>query len=844
MRRPPAAPRQARLCVAVACLLCAAAVAADEPDEDEDYFSEPLSADAAGASVAADAGAPADRSGAAPGSGGGKGPRHKELAEEFALRRAELAENTGGEGLSFSRMATPLRRRSSRREEEEAGAGEGVSESDATRFYVPGKTEAKVSKTLGTCLHRVRKRKTAQYYDSMDCFEDAITQFPLNSTWHKRLGTLHLLTGAVGRAVQLYNESVRLLFDMAKYRTSDEALLANGGLQFIRLFNHRDHSSAVEVAKLSAFNYSFRMQLSDAKHLYEGFLLTDEGEAYDDAQLLWTYVETLAAQGQWESIPAVLNRLAALEDHLEGLPPVLLTLRLLSDSADLTARRLLSLPLRNASKETRKAAEAFIKDYCGREDPFAAATLSRSTLIAFALDCLLAQIRRGESKGEGLGGLLRKDAAVLKKDRGGFLQGTPLHFAASLGGTNYGLIDILVRSGVEVDATTRFGHTALHIALAGGHYGAARHLLREHASLAAKDARQLTALEAACRHASWVDRKALARAIGEDPAEDPCDKEDGDALVLHMKQKPRNDYGGWTAGEPAPAVAETLAQVQERPTPVPGDEGDCQIDIRRGDMLGVDLLMDYLLIGRPVLLRGSFPNKLSKKFRKLEFLAELGSMRGRAEPFPNAEYYGASGAQTVRLSDFISATSEELPRTFTEKLPGFDRRKVARDVAPVVPRNHPLQDFTAWEPPFLSFDGFTYNATHEPQLQVGGPGAGTGAAVLTTAAVHIMPFGSRRWFLSPPPHAFASRRHPLEVFRARRGEWRAIREPFQGRSVLECNQRPGDVLIVPRDWSSISINTREVVAYSQSLDLDALWPVYGKGNKKGKKPKKSKADPE
>jgi len=805
-------------------LLVVAAAVGQEEDEDG---LDALVVDADGSSVAVDAGGL--NSEAPPKSGAGQGPRHKELAAEFAARRVETAENTGGETFQFSRMATPVRSRGKRRQEEEAGIS-GDSD-DATRFYMPGKTEAKVTRNLTACLMKVRRRRSSSYHDSIDCFESAVDSFPLNATWYKKLGTLHLLTGRPTKTAWYYNQSVSLLFENAKYKTSDEFLLADGGLQFLRLFKMRDHATAIEVTKLTAFNYTLRSRLSDAWNLYEKLLLADDGMVEDDPQLLWSYAETLASQGQWELVPPILERLGNLEAAMTGLPPVLLTLRLLSDAADLAARRLLFLPLRNASKADRQASSDFIRTYCGRGDLPPSPTYSRTSIVVFSVECFLHQLSKSDSS---LAKLLEKETAVLKKDRGGFLQATPLHAVASLGGEQTDLLKKLVRMGVEVDATTRFGHTALHIALAHGHFATARFLQLQKASLVAKDVRQLTPLELACKHV-WQDRKELARSIGEDPRSDPCDWDEDTELFLRVKQKPRKDQGGWEAGATSEAVGKTLKEVLEAPLPLPGDDGEAQVDIRKGDLAGSDLLMDYLLTGRPVLLRGCYPNKLAKEFRKQTLLESHGKMRGQVELFPSAELYGVAGGRTANLSTFVEEAregSEALPKSFAEELPRIDRRRLAEYVSSVVPRNHPLTNLTSWQPPFLTFEGFTYNDTQAAQLQVGPPGSGVPASILTTAIVFVMPFGARRWFLSPPPHAFASRRHPLDIFRTKVGDWRKARDSMEGREVIEVQQHPGDVLVVPRDWGALAINTRETVGYSQTLDVDSLWPAYAKKKKK------------
>ncbi len=72
--------------------------------------------------------------------------------------------------------------------------------------------------------------------------------------------------------------------------------------------------------------------------------------------------------------------------------------------------------------------------------------------------------------------------------------------------------------------------------------------------------------------------------------------------------------------------------------------------------------------------------------------------------------------------------------------------------------------------------------------------------------------GRKRWLLHPPNASFYSELHPLEWLR--RG-----RHLASGAQPLECEQRVGDVLFVPRLWGHGTVNLDETVGVAMPFSL-------------------------
>eukprot|EP01059_Diplonema_ambulator_P011313 TRINITY_DN21267_c0_g1_i1.p1 TRINITY_DN21267_c0_g1~~TRINITY_DN21267_c0_g1_i1.p1 ORF type:complete len:744 (+),score=206.35 TRINITY_DN21267_c0_g1_i1:35-2266(+) len=725
-------------------------------------------------------------------------------ASEIDELKAEYVHSVMDESsYSPSRMATPIRKRKSKIPEDQ--------------IFKPTKKEKEVQYELNTCL---ASKAQNSYYDSLDCYTAALNDFRYNSTWLKRAGTLHMLTDTPPKAAHYFNESVSMLFGLARYKTKSAELLENGGVRFLQLFSHRDPSGSLEAAKLMAFNASYVRRTEDALHLYN-YLISRDGS---DLQVLWEYTDFLMSNGLWENVTDVLGKIPLLDHEYRGMPPLLLAIKMLQDAIPSVGRRLLSVGTSNATKVDLAASRAFIRTACGVSDLLPDVAYPVAVLSEFTFDCFGHRLKKKGKLYESFG----DQGGALTADRIGFMQYTPLHVVAMIGG-NEVILQQLLSAGVKVGTINRFGQTALHLALGNGHFGTAKKLLLSGASLGDKDSSQKTPVEYACAQASWIDRTKLAALLDECTSEDPCDIEEDD-IVVHAKGKVRKDQGGW---EKLPSEAlDTVPELHAKPYQLQGMRRDCMIDVVDGSIEGLDLLTKHILKGKPVLLKGGVTNKQAGAFKKEKLLQVLSGLRGKVEAFPQADLYGSKTPSTVMtLGEFVAGSGERWPRTFVEKLPRFDKKVLAQSAAEeVIPGRHPLQGLVGKLAfPFSRFEGFKLNASEEVYVSVGKPGGGDGAVVSVHTTMHAMPYGLKKWYLHPPAHAFVSNEHPLSAVKtsvkmeAASNEAQAA-DPLVGRSVLSLEQHPGDVLVVPPMWGSVSVNMRECVTIVKRLDLDSLVP--------------------
>ena len=86
--------------------------------------------------------------------------------------------------------------------------------------------------------------------------------------------------------------------------------------------------------------------------------------------------------------------------------------------------------------------------------------------------------------------------------------------------------------------------------------------------------------------------------------------------------------------------------------------------------------------------------------------------------------------------------------------------------------------------------------------------AGTGAPMhLHTDAWNCLVYGEKRWFLMPPFQGAYSAM-PIR-------QW--VDKQYPSMQVLECTQRSGDVLYVPKYWSHAVLNTRESIGIAREF---------------------------
>ena len=460
------------------------------------------------------------------------------------------------------------------------------------------------------------------------------------------------------------------------------------------------------------------------------------------------------------------------------MPAMICAFRMLSDTGDLVARRLLRTAA-NATDAALDDTRRLLTEKCGRDDlPYKAGTYTRRDVYQFSHDCFQHQLKKPSGE---LSTALKRDKKELVGAMAGFLQNSPLHHLAMLGTTDTDLMVRLIRLGVSVKQTNRFGQTPLHVAVAMGHFEAALLLLRYDASLAAKDVKQLTPQELGCKQAAWIDLARLGGVMGEDYGESPCDDED--EVVVHSPSRPRKDNGGWGAGAAHAAVEAVLAPLEARkPERLRGMKAHnawTQVDVRdASEVNSMDVLHHLLGLSRPLLLRGGVTNKMAKKFARKAFLGKLAKMKGRVEPFPLAELYGNGIGEVEHLSKFWekAGAADARPKTFTEKVSKMELKRFGAgqiDQDWHLAGNHPLVSLADMRFDFMQVGTeFKMNDTEEIFVTVGKRGSGFNAVAQGELTARALPFGHVKWFLQPPAHAFTSNEHPLDTFASRATAWR------------------------------------------------------------------------
>ena len=478
-----------------------------------------------------------------------------------------------------------------------------------------------------------------------------------------------------------------------------------------------------------------------------------------------THHSPLNSQGMWHKAPLFLQKLSAAVPEYAAMSRMLFAFRVLVESADLVGQRLLRTNA-NATGDALAAGRDQLRETCGREDlPHKLARYTRQDVVGLSGDCFLHNVKNNA----GFARAALEDKVRLEKEMVGSMQETPLHMLASLAGTS-SLLREVVKLGVGVHRTNRFGQSPLHVALSMGNFAAAQVLLKEGAALQAKDFKQRTPVEAACAQGSWIDRAQVASLVGEDVAEDICELDEDVDVVSQSSSKPRKDHGGWAgASGAADSVEQLLTQVASHPQMLPGmkkHNRNTQIDIIDASSVEALTVASFMTTSRPVLIRGGVGHKVAAQFSRKQFTKR--NLHGRVELFPYAEHSGAGVGTVSTFEDFCSSATEQHPRTFTEKVPVSDvtRSSDVRHTA----QKHPLKKLSS---SLGTLGGKSGKLAKEDQhLSFGKRGSGFQASVRSDAVAHTLPYGLMRWFLFPPPHAFVSREHPLETVANNIEQWR------------------------------------------------------------------------
>ena len=435
--------------------------------------------------------------------------------------------------------------------------------------------------------------------------------------------------------------------------------------------------------------------------------------------------------------------------------------------------------------------------------------------------------------------------------RGGW---TALHFAAAFGSAH--VVEDLLALGASMAPLTRSGLTPLHVACAHGEVAAVAALAaagaRNPTYLTAPDSAGRTAVQLAIESAPTAERcEALLAALGVDAASafDYC------AAAARTRGRERRARRLRRAAAPPPA-ADGGGWLGD------GD-GDEDGGGRRCDFAVVDeidaeeLLAEHLAVGRPVLVTGAMRSeRIYEQWRRAAFVGRYGGAEFELEEYPyaSATAYLHEGLATNRstISEYlrrmppapppacaadaddataradvdaaVAASNGELSifsnlRTWRRTEAGGVELKEEHAALPPASSDRLLADFV--RPPFVEKSRGRLS-TRTIQFYLGGAGSGS-QPHWHNFAWNFMVHGRKEWWLWPPHEAAYTQRHVSQSLRALDAIADADAEgggtgPM--RRALRCEQRAGDVVIVPGLWGHATLNRQPSIGWASETAAD------------------------
>ena len=262
--------------------------------------------------------------------------------------------------------------------------------------------------------------------------------------------------------------------------------------------------------------------------------------------------------------------------------------------------------------------------------------------------------------------------------------------------------------------------------------------------------------------------------------------------------QPRCDVATWEVGgasappEYAAAIGATAAE-------------SASAAARAAVRLAARFTRDHVSLDRPLLMRGLLGETSRRAWQRGALRNASGRVAFQVMQYGSRASLADSHTwRRVSLSQWTDAmrapppvTSAAAPPPLPEYI--FDQSTDMGDAAAGLRRQ--MHGVFPWRAMFVP---------SAPALYVGADGSGN-PFHYHQQTWNALLAGRKRWLLYPPSQAFYTELHPLEW--QRRATNRSMAAP------LECEQRAGDVLFVPRLWAHATINVGEVVGVATPFAL-------------------------
>jgi hypothetical protein len=437
---------------------------------------------------------------------------------------------------------------------------------------------------------------------------------------------------------------------------------------------------------------------------------------------------------------------------------------------------------------------------------------------------------------------------------------TPLHFAAAFPSANV-MTDLLALAPADLVARANgVGYSPLHVAVAHDATQTIHALVATLPQTAdVRDRQGRTARELALERSLHPKRcRALLAAlrVPKTVAKKSC------SIVARRRREMQHqpllrigpssschsdDSGGWQPESTGGGLcASDLAEAR-------GEHGPRRCDVPvRSSMDPASLIHDHLSAGVPVLVTTAMDHSdLCARWTRAAFVATHGEVLLPSERYPyadaSAHLYGVPHAPRFAASHLIDSMSRangsavdghrRRDGVFVGLLDGWRRISYRGDGREQRTRHGDIQLNTAGpdeqrreapqrllsdfeRPPFVEDDQWLLR-TETVQFYLGGESSGAQPHWHANAWNWLV-HGRKRWFLWPAQEATYTQRHVLDAV----GEQKA--EPEEDSTVgsrgpLVCEQRGGEVLVVPPLWGHATVNLKPSIGWASELVFDRAY---------------------
>lgn len=244
------------------------------------------------------------------------------------------------------------------------------------------------------------------------------------------------------------------------------------------------------------------------------------------------------------------------------------------------------------------------------------------------------------------------------------------------------------------------------------------------------------------------------------------------------------------------------------------DPARCDVAVEDGATLDVDTFASrYIWAERPVLIRGGAADTLAPLQAMLSKAALVEGYGEIEVEVGAAPYYEAGEKRQTTIGEFAEEVASGSARTSGGG--GSAAYLFLGLYAASGGKRAELKDQLEGGLPLLILHAVHKQHLYYPastQFSLGPAGSGS-PPHYHMAAVNVLVYGRKRWTLLPPNDAVYGAL-PVREWHAAGGP-EALRD--QGHRVLECVQRPGDMLYVPDHWGHAVLNMEPSVGFATEV---------------------------